>query len=207
MNVTNFLSFQVHGNSGSGGGIVETLDSFLSFIETLPSKSSADIFTQIMPGLASLDNIHPLVVHFPIALLISFFLVDFIGSVFKKPTAREAASYLLYLGTLSALFAVIAGFIAAQSVQHGGGVPEIMENHKLLGLSVLSLSTFLSAWRLISYKSLKGSANVFYLLLSLVLCFLISFGADLGALMVYKHGVSVDAAKVGMEEAFHEHSH
>lgn len=207
MNVNNFLSFQVHGNAGHSGGIADSVDAFLGFLESLSGKSIGDIFTQIMPGISAMDNIHPLLVHFPIALLISFFLLDFIGSILKKANMRDVAGYLLYLGTFSALCAVIAGFIAADSVAHGGNVHAIMERHKTFGLSVLSLATLLSTWRLLARGKIKGEINIFYLFLSAILSILISLGADLGGLMVYKYGVSVEAAKEGMKEAFHEHSH
>lgn len=206
MNVTNFLSFQVHGSSGHEG-VAGGVEVFLTFLESLGGKSSNEIFAQIMPGISAMDNIHPMLVHFPIAFLMGFFLLDFFGSIFKKTNWREAASILLYLGTLGAIFTVIAGFMAADSVAHGDNVHAIMERHKTLGLSVLSLSVVLSLWRWLSHGQIKGEINILYLILSAVLCVLISLGADLGGLMVYKHGVAVEAVAVEMEAAFEEHSH
>ncbi len=206
MNVNNFLFFQIHGNSGHEG-IAGSIDVFLTFLETLSGKSGGDIFTLIMPGITAMNNIHPLLVHFPIALLISFFMVDFMGSVFKKTNWRGIASGLLYLGTISALFAVIAGFIAADSVAHGENVHAIMDRHKTLGLSVLSLAFILSSWRLLAGGKIKGEVNFLYLFLSAILSILITLGADMGGLMVYKFGVSVKAAEIDTENAFQEHSH
>ena len=207
MNVNNFLSFQIHGNSGHEG-IAGSINFFLTFLETLPGKSIVEIFSLIMPGITAMDNIHPLVVHFPVALLISFFIVDSMGSVFKKTNWRDLASGLLYLGTVSALFAVIAGFIAADSVAHGENVHAIMDRHKILGLSVLSLAFVLSSWRLLAGGNIRGEVNFLYLFLSAILFILITLGADMGGLMVYKFGVSVKAAEISAEEnAFQEHSH
>ncbi len=206
MNINNFLSFQVHGSSGHND-VAGNIDVFLTFLESLSGKSGVDIFTLIMPGITAMDNIHPLFVHFPIALLISFFIVDFMGSVFKKTNWRDIASGLLYLGTISALFAVIAGFIAEDSVAHGGNVHAIMERHETLGVSVLSLAFILSSWRLLAGGKIKGELNFLYLFLSAILSILISLGADLGGLMVYKYGVSVKAIETGTENAAHEHSH
>lgn len=203
MKVNNFLFFQIHGNSGYDG-IIGNIELFLTFLETLTEKSLTDIFVLIMPGVAGINNIHPLLVHFPIALLISFFMVDFIGSIFKKNNWRLLASGLLYLGTVSALFTVIAGFIAADSVDHSGDVHIIMERHELLGLSILALAIILSGWRLLASEPLKGGINIFYLILSALLSILIIAGADMGGLMVYKYGVSVE---VGVVDAFQEHAH
>ncbi|MDQ7091468.1 MAG: DUF2231 domain-containing protein [Methylococcales bacterium] len=206
MNVNNFLSFQLHGGSDHEG-IAGNIEVLLSFLESLSGKSLTEIFTLIVPGISEMNNIHPLFVHFPIALLISFFLVDLLGSLLKKTHWRDIAGGLLYLGTLSALFTVIAGFFAAESVGHAEDVHEIMTRHQILGLSVLTLATILSGWRLLAHGKIKGEINIFYLIISAILSVLIVLGADLGGLMVYKYGVSVEAANIGKEAIFHEHTH
>lgn len=187
--MTNFLSFQVHG--GGDGGIFANLASLLEFIEGLPGKTPPEIFSAILPGIAGMDNIHPLFVHFPIAFFTAFFLLDVIGTLAKKAQWRYVASWLLYLGTVAAAFTVVAGLFAADSVEHGENVHDIMERHEHIGITVLSLSLFLSAWRLKHWGLHSGGANTLFLCLAGFLCVLLSLGADLGGLMVYQYGVSV----------------
>ena len=103
------------------------------------------------------------------------------------------------------MFTVIAGFMAAGSVVHGGNVHEIMESHEHFGLSVLSLSIALSAWRIKSGGLIRGVANTLFLLLAAMLCVLMVLGADLGGLMVYQYGVAVKAVPV--TEGGHDHEH
>jgi uncharacterized membrane protein len=205
--MNNFLSFQIHGGADHGGGIAESLASLLAFIEGLTTKAPQEIFSAILPGINNMDNIHPLLVHFPIALLSLFFAFDLLGSLAKKPHWRRLASSFLYLGTISALFTVIAGFQAAESIPHGQNVHKIMETHERFGLSVLSLATALSAWRLKNHGLVQGGANVLYLILSSLLFLILSLGADLGGLMVYHYGVAVDAVTVTETGHSHEHSH
>ncbi|MCK5727782.1 MAG: DUF2231 domain-containing protein [Methylococcales bacterium] len=206
MNALYFLSFQVHGGSGSGG-IVAMLDGVLSFIEMLVDNSFADIFIIMMPGITAMSNIHPLVVHFPIAFLISFFVIDLIGTLFRQPHWRTVASGLLYLGTIGVICAVIAGFLAADAVAHDETIHAIIEKHEMLGIASLSLALILSIWRLLAKGMVRGVVNVLHVFLSATLSVLIMLGADLGGLMVYKHGVSVDAVKINQTPAFQEHSH
>jgi uncharacterized membrane protein len=117
------------------------------------------------------------------------------------------AGGLLYLGTIAAAATVFAGFLAAASVEHGDNVHLIMEKHKFFGISVLCLSTVLSIWRLLSGGVIRGAANMFFLLFAALLNVLIMLGADLGGLMVYKHGVAVEAVEETMIDYFHEHTH
>ncbi len=203
--MNNFLSFQIHGNADHSGGIAESVSSLLAFFENLTTQGPGDIFSSLLPGIAGMDNIHPLLVHFPIAFLSVFFILDVIGTLAKKPQWRAVAGWFLYIGSIAAVFTVIAGFIAAGSVIHGGNVHEIMESHEHFGLSVLSLSIALSAWRIKSGGLIRGGANSLFLLLAAMLCVLMLLGADLGGLMVYQYGVAVKAVPV--TEGGHDHEH
>lgn len=192
--MNNYLSWQIHGNADHGSGILETLTSFLTGFEKLATTGeSCGYFATLMPGLANIENVHPLLVHFPIALLSVFFLLDLIGCLSKKPHWREVASYFLYFGTIGAAFTVMAGFEAAYSVVHSEVVHEIMVHHEHFGVTVLTLSVILSLWRLKSGFALTGGTNHFFLILAGLMCGLMMLGADLGGLMVYNYGTAVRA--------------
>ncbi len=210
IDVVNFLSFQVHGSSAghkASDGVAGGVEQFLTFVESLIGLSPSEIFSTIMPGVSSLVNVHPLVVHFPIAFLMAFFMLDLIGTIIKQDSWRLVASGLLYLGAIGAAMAVVAGLMAAGSVEHGDNVHLIMQRHKVFGFSILGLSVMLSIWRLLSAGIIKGSANIVFLVLAALLNGLVALGADLGGLMVYKHGVAVEAVEVNMTDYFHEHTH
>ncbi|MGR9051982.1 MAG: DUF2231 domain-containing protein [Gammaproteobacteria bacterium] len=210
MDVNTFFSFQIHGGGDHGEGFAHNIADFLAFIEGLLAREHGDIFAALMPGVSALDNIHPLLVHFPIAFLTGFFLLDLIAVIAGKKAWRDAAGIMLYFGTVAAAFTVAAGFAAAGSVAHGDDVHDIMTRHQYIGISVLSLALILSFWRLLSGAAITGAANVFYLILSAVMCVLLSFGADLGGLMVYRYGVAVDSRAGGVSDSVahgHQHSH
>jgi len=206
VNMNNFLSFQIHGGADHGGGIADGIAGLLVFFEGLTAPDSPGVFPALMPGLFNMDNIHPLLVHFPIAFLSTFFALDVVGTLVKKQSWRNVASWLLYFGAIAAVFTVIAGFMAASSVAHGEEVHAIMERHEHLGVSVLSIAILLSAWRLKSGGIIQGGANSFFLVLAALLCVLMMLGADLGGLMVYKYGVAVKSTQI-QEADVHEHDH
>ena len=198
----NFLSFQAHGG-GIGGGVAANVASLLEFLESLSGKTPPEMFSAILPGIAAMDNIHPLLVHFPIAFFTAFFILDGIGTVAKKTQWRYVAAWLLYLGTIAAVFTVIAGLFAANSVEHGDAVHDIMERHEHIGIAILALSLFLSAWRLKQWGMHSSGTNAVFLGLAGFLCFLLTLGADLGGLMVYQYGVAVKPAAISQYPVEH----
>lgn len=203
--MNHFYSFQIHGGADHGGGVADSVGHFLGFLESLAAQEPSDIFASIFPGITELDNIHPLLVHFPIALLIGFFILDLMGTVSRNMVWRSSASAMLYFGTIGAAATVYTGLQAAETVAHGGNVHDIMERHEQIGIMVLSLSALLSVWRLLAGSSLKGAANGLFLFLSAGLSVLVVLGADLGGLMVYRYGVAVDGAVDPQEASVHEH--
>jgi uncharacterized membrane protein len=102
--------------------------------------------------------LHPMVVHFPIALLTTGFLAEAARVLFKKrdniteaaphlPWLQDAASWLLWLGTVSALAAIGLGLLAAKTAPH---VPEAWETliaHRNAAYAAGFLFSLLSAWR------------------------------------------------------------
>jgi uncharacterized membrane protein len=151
-------------------------------------------------------NIHPLIVHFPIALLSAFVAVEAGAALLRREDWRVAASALLYLGTLGAAGAVMGGWLAAQSVPHGDAVHAILERHETFGFTVLTLALLLSAWRLWRGRYFGRFERAIHFLLALFMVGLITLGADLGGLLVYGHGVGVRAIDAKTEQHHHHES-
>ena len=200
------LSFAVHGG-GDSGGMAGMVSEILAFIEKLVTLSPGQMLAELMPGMSVLENLHPMFVHFPIALLTLFFIVDCAALIASQPNWRKTASHFLYLGTLFSGMTVMAGLIAAGTLPHGDDVHEIMEHHEHLGISVLLIGAALSAWRFMAKEIFEGPANVLFSLSSLILVVLLALTADLGGFMVYGHGVAVLPVMASQHEAAEAHQH
>lgn len=187
--LNNGLAFQVHGG-GHEGGVVALLGDFLTVLEGVATGRS-DMLDALLPGVAGMVNIHPLAVHFPIALLTMFFLVELAASVFRQPKWYRVAGSLLYLGTVCAAVAVYLGLQAAETVAHDEVVHEIMERHEMFGFTILSVAVFLCLWRAVFNVHKHVFVQIIYLLCAALLTILIVLGADLGGVMVYQHAVAV----------------
>lgn len=153
----------------------------------------------LLPGVQHLQNIHPLLVHFPIAFLVGAALFYFLSWIFRNQTFGTTAFLLLILGTLAAGAAVGTGLYAEEGVMVSRSVREhLLELHETLMLITLGLSIGLSVWALIARPFPKKGKWIF-LLLFLALLGIMTVGADYGARMVYDYNAGGSACSQPIE--------
>jgi uncharacterized membrane protein len=153
----------------------------------------------LLPGVQHLQNIHPLVVHFPIAFLVGAALFYFLSWILRNQTLATTAFLLLILGTLAAGAAVGTGLYAEEGVMVSRSVREhLLEAHENFMLGTLGLSIALSIWALVARPFPKKRRWVF-LLLFLVLLGIMTAGADYGARMVYDYNAGGSACSQPIE--------
>ncbi len=149
----------------------------------------------LLPSWA--PNMHPLVIHFPIALLFAAVLFDFWGLVKRDATwATKAALLLFVLGAIAAIVAVITGHEAAEGLFHAGLLPKSagadLHAHAELGEDTAWFFGIYVVIRLILTWWGKMSQLSFA-----VVAFLVGFGglflvyetAEHGGKMVYDHNL------------------
>jgi uncharacterized membrane protein len=153
----------------------------------------------LLPGVQHLQNIHPLVVHFPIAFLVGVVLFYFLSWIFRNQTFATTAFLLLILGTLAAGAAVGTGLYAEEGVMVSRSVREhLLEPHETFMLVTLGLSIVLSVWASIAWPFPEKGKWAF-LLLFLVLLGIMTVGADHGARMVYDYNAGGSACSQPIE--------
>lgn len=119
--------------------------------------------------MISTSHFHPMLVHFPIALVVFGFLADFISLLYKKEAClSKTGFYLLIIGTLSAIAAWLTGILFTSEMSGSAG--EIKETHELFAwitvgtlVAASLLRVFLNT-RKEENKSLKWTAFVLYAL-------------------------------------------
>ena len=153
----------------------------------------------LLPGVQHLQNIHPLVVHFPIAFLMGAALIYFLSWIFRNQTFATAAFLLLILGTLAAGAAVGTGLYGEEGVMVSRSVREhLLEVHEKLMLTTLGLSVALAAWAWIA-RPFPIKKRLLFLFSLLVLLGVMTVGADYGARMVYDYNAGGDACSQPIE--------
>ncbi len=100
------------------------------------------------PPLPSWDAIHPLLIHFPIVLLLLSPLFVLIAAVLHPPRNRlymTAALITLLLGKFSVLLAASSGEEAAELAHRAGGVNAVLAAHESLASTCEILFAIYSA--------------------------------------------------------------
>jgi len=151
------------------------------------------------PGVQHLQNIHPLVVHFPIAFLVGAGMFYILSWIIPRDPLPHTAFFLLLLGTISAAAAVGTGLYAEEGVMISRSVrAHLLEPHEKLMIATLSLSTVLSFWAAAARPFPRKGRPLFIILL-LILLAVMSLGADYGARMVYDYNAGGGACSQPIE--------
>lgn len=151
--------------------------------------------TPTVGALGVIPNVHPLLVHFPIALLIAALVLDLVALFARKDRLTVGTGAILVLAALGAAAALITGFLAEETVE---AMPpdearhETLEAHELAAIAVLVLTIALALWRVAARMEYpQGRLRWLYLALLAVACVLVSITGHLGGTLVYVHGVGV----------------
>jgi len=141
-----------------------------------------------------IPNIHPFVVHFPIALLVVAVLFDLARLWFTKQSWLHNTVITLYTtGTIGLIAAFLSGRQAVETVSVTGNAVPVVTSHEDWALYTLIFFGIFTACRLWTWwKDIEKG----WLLPALIAPALIGTGmlwytGELGAKLVYKHGVAV----------------
>ncbi|MDP6397325.1 MAG: DUF2231 domain-containing protein [Candidatus Marinimicrobia bacterium] len=129
-----------------------------------------------------LDSVHPLIIHFPIALLSVSVLFDFLSVVFRKESLSHAGWWCLLVGVISALTGVISGFSSDILFGHMENPFPIFETHGSTQLLATVVFTGLLIWRWTNKCQIPSeSLKYIYIAIGSLATGCLFYGAHLGA--------------------------
>lgn len=101
----------------------------------------------MLPPMPSWDGLHPVIIHFPIALLLVAPILVLIGSFVPNKTRSFliAAFIMMLIGTISAWIAVSTGEAAGEIAERMANVEAVLENHEELAETMSKVFTALTA--------------------------------------------------------------
>jgi len=150
----------------------------------------------LLPGWA--PNLHPLIIHFPIALLIAAAMVDLVDAVFERPPWLGVGATSLYLaGAGAAIVAYVTGRQAAATVFIPGMAHPMVADHRAWALLTVWYVGIVAAARLSALLAGFPRARAHRVLLltaALIGVLFLQQTAERGARLVYEQGVGVISA-------------
>ena len=135
-------------------------------------------------------DIHPLIAHFPIVLLLIGVVCDAIGILNDRDFFLRAGFLLFSLGALSALPVALTGDSAAEVAQHIDDIAADLDDHDTLGTVTAFLAVALALIRthFVLKKKFVGIIRYVYLVFGLVTAGLVCAAGYTGGHLVYHYG-------------------
>lgn len=140
-------------------------------------------------NLPWMDTIHPIVVHFVIAMAVIAVLFDLIGTVARRPGLYEVSFWNLLVATAAIFVAIIFGEVEAGLAEPYGASREILNLHSTIGWSLAAVLAVLTAWRYVIRSKDPARLPVAFLGAGGVLVALVVVQVTLGNQLIWTYGL------------------
>lgn len=138
-------------------------------------------------------HIHPMIVHFPIALIFVGFIADLLSLFFNKREAclSKTGFYLMILGTLGAIAGYLSGEFFTSEMTGEAGEPR--ERHELFAKITMFIMIAASVLRIIALILKKERSVLKWIVFTLYFLALIAVGYTgmLGGTLVYNFMIGI----------------
>ena len=153
-------------------------------------------------NLPWLDVIHPIVVHFVIAMALITVVFDVIGVISGKKNLFEVSFWNLIVATVAIFVAIIFGQVEAGLANPYGASRDILNIHSTIGWSLAGVLALLTGWRYVARQKDPANLPRGFLALDVVLAGLVITQVYLGDKLVWVYGLHtvpvVEAIRQGL---------
>ncbi len=139
------------------------------------------------------DTIHPIVVHFVIAMVLFAVLCDGIGYISKNARLYEVGWWNMVFATISIFVAVIFGQIEAGLAVPYAAAASDLNLHTLIGWALSGLLAAITGWRYIIRLRKPDALPIPYLGINAILTVIVLFQIYLGDKLVWVYGLHTEA--------------
>lgn len=139
-----------------------------------------------------ITHLHPMIVHFPIVLIITGFLAEVLYLFYKKESWLSKAGFsLMILGTLAAVTAYLTGklFTSPQTEGDIAGIYELHTTGALITLIVMSVVSLIRIYAVLKQREESLKWVIFFLYM--IGAASVSFTAFIGGWMVYGYMLGI----------------
>ena len=140
-------------------------------------------------NLPWMDTIHPIVVHFVIAMAVIAVLFDLIGRLARRPALYEVGFWNLLVATAAIFVAIIFGQVEAGLAEPYGASREILNLHSTIGWSLAGVLAVLTGWRYVIRSRDPARLPPAFLAAGGLLVLLVAVQVKLGNELIWTYGL------------------
>ncbi|WP_414521150.1 DUF2231 domain-containing protein [Umezakia ovalisporum] len=148
------------------------------------------------------DTMHPIVVHFIIAMVLFAFFCDIIGYFTGRTHLFEVSWWNMCVATVAIFVAIIFGQFEAGLAQPYDLAKSVLNVHTLIGWSLSGIIVSITAWRYVIRIRNPYKLPFHYMLTGLLLTVIVGVQVYLGDQLVWVYGLHtvpvVEAVKEGI---------
>ena len=137
------------------------------------------------------DPLHPIVVHFVIAMVLFAFFCDVIGHFTHSPKMLEVSFWNMVVASVAIFFAIVVGQFEAGLAPTYPAVTAVLTRHQLLGWSLSAIVVMVTAWRFVIRTRSLFKIPPVYLGAASLLVVLVFLQVYLGSQLVWEYGLHV----------------
>ena len=140
-------------------------------------------------NLPWIDVIHPIIVHFVIAMTLIAVVFDIIAIFTKRSNLFEVSFLNLVVATIAIFVAIIFGQIEAGLANPYGSSKDILNYHSTIGWSLAAILSIITGWRYVSRQNNPNNLSLGFLFIDIMLALLVCIQVYLGDKLVWIYGL------------------
>jgi len=146
------------------------------------------------------DPLHPIVVHFVIAMVFFSFFCDVVGYFRRDRRLFEVGFWNIFVAAIAIFVAVIFGQFEAGLAQVYEAVQPVLNWHTIIGWSLSAIVVAITAWRFVIRSRNPQKIPPLYLGVATFLICLVSLQVYLGSKLVWVYGLHVQPVVEAMQQ-------
>jgi uncharacterized membrane protein len=135
------------------------------------------------------DTLHPIVIHFVIAMVLFAFCCDVIGYFTRNFRLFEVSWWNMFIATIAIFVAIIFGQFEAGLAHPYEAAKAVLNTHTLIGWSLSGIIAAITAWRYVIRARDPQRISIYYLGAGLILTAIVGLQVYLGDELVWVYGL------------------
>lgn len=146
------------------------------------------------------DPMHPIIVHFVIAMVLFAFCCDVVGYFTHNPRLSNVSFWNMLVASIAIFFAIIVGQFEAGLAPTYPAVEAVLTRHQVIGWSLSAIVVGITAWRFVLRSRSLFKIPPAYLGAATFLVVLVCLQVYLGSQLVWEYGLHVKPVVQAIEQ-------